>query len=149
MLYSTNLAKKETFHSDYLGEDIIDLLGGTFEIPNTYSCDVVPVEPGYEGRMDLIAQAVYGDDLYMDVIQRLNGPSNPFEIDEDVYIILPTIAELDSFVQTPSDAWSEAKLSQAATKPKPKTKNEKRKPNQAVVGDKRFNIDAQSKIIIY
>lgn len=149
MLYSVNLAKKEVFHSDYLDEDIIDLLGGTFQVPDQFQCDVVPVEPGYEARMDLIAQEVYGDDLYADTLSRLNGPANPFEITDDLYLMLPSYENLSDFNVNPSESWSEAKITKSAKRPKPKTKNEKRKPNQAIVGSKRFNIDAQSKIIVY
>lgn len=149
MLYSMNLAKKETFHSDYLDEDLVDLLGGTFVIPESYQGDVVPVEPGYEGRMDLISLEVYGDDMYADILGRLNGPSNPLEVNEGLYMVLPGMAELDKFIQKPAEAWSEARQSANSKRPKAKTRNAKRKPNEAVVGDKRFNIDAQSKIVIY
>lgn len=149
MLYSANLAKKEIFHSDYLNEDIVDLLGGSFQIPNSYQCDIVPVESGFEARMDLIAQEVYGDDIYADIISRLNGPANPFEVDEDDYLILPYTDKLEDFIQEPSSEWSESRIKLEAKKPKAKVKNEKRKPNEAVIGDKRFNIDTQSKIIVY
>lgn len=149
MLYSRNLAQKETFHSEYLDEDIVDLLGGTFEIPESYACNVVPCDPGYEARMDLIADTIYGDDIYMDLLTKLNGPSNPFEVNDDIYLIFPGLGELDKFNRKPAEAWSEEKLSRVAARPKAKTKNEKRKPNEAVIGDKRFNIDPVSKIIVY
>lgn len=99
--------------------------------------------------MDLISQEVYGDDLYADTLSRLNGPANPFEITDDLYLMLPSYENLSDFNVNPSESWSEAKITKSAKRPKPKTKNEKRKPNQAIVGSKRFNIDAQSKIIVY
>lgn len=149
MLYSTNFSKKETFHSSYLGEDMIDLLGGTFQIPDTYQGDVVPVEPGFESRMDLVALEVYGDDIYADLLSRLNGPSNSMVLNEGDYLILPSLNDLDKFFQIPSEDWSESKNSAQSKRPKAKTKNTKRKPNEAVIGDKRFNVDAQSKIVVY
>lgn len=149
MLFSPSLARKESFHSDYLDEDIIDLLGGTFEIPSSYQCTVMPIDIGYEARVDLISDTLYGDDMYADVVLRLNGPGNPFEFNKDQNIIVPTHDELNEFFQVPSKAWSEKRLAAKESKPKAKARSEKRKPNEAIVGDKRFNIDPQSKIIIY
>lgn len=149
MLFSPSLARKETFHSDYLNEEIVDLLGGTFEIPTSYACSVTPIDAGYEGRVDLIADVLYGDDMYADVVLRLNGPGNPFEFNKDQNIIVPNQDEVGEFFQTPAKAWSEKHLAAKESRPKPKARSEKRKPNEAVIGDKRFNIDPQSKIIIY
>lgn len=149
MLFSPSLARKETYHSDYLDEDIVDLLGCTFNIPQSYTCTVTTVESGYEGRVDLISNALYGDDMYIDTVLHLNGPGNPFEFNEDQNIIVPTQDEVGEFFQEPAKAWSEQRLAAKESLPKPKARSEKRKPNEAVVGDKRFNIDPQSKIIIY
>lgn len=149
MLFSPSLARKETFHSDYLDEEIVDLLGGTFEIPASYACSITPIDAGYEGRVDLIADVLYGDDMYADVVLHLNGPGNPFEFNKDQNIIVPNQDEVGEFFQAPSKAWSEKYLAAKESRPKPKARSEKRKPNEAVIGDKRFNIDPQSKIIIY
>lgn len=149
MLFSPSLARKSTFHSDYLDEEIVDLLGATFVIPQSYQCQVLPIDPGYEGRMDLIADALYNDEFYADMLGHLNGPSNPFEVNEDQYIILPAINALQDFYQEPAKEWDEHYINSQISRPKAKARNEKRKPNEAVIGDKRFNIDPLSKIIIY
>lgn len=149
MLFSTTLSKKETYKSDYLGEEIVDLLGKSFEIPNKYALDVIPVEPDYDARMDLVAYEVYGDDMYADLLGKLNGTGNPFEVVEGQKLILPGLDNLLDFNQEPSKLWSEQYINDVETRPRPKLKTEKRKPNEAVVGDKRFNIDIVSKIIIY
>lgn len=149
MLFSPSLARKETFHSDYLDEDIVDLLGSTFEIPRSYACSVTTIDPGYNGRVDLIADVLYGDDMYADTVLRVNGPGNPFEFVEGQNIIVPAQDVVGEFFQQPSKAWSETYLSAKESRPKPKARSEKRRPNEAVIGDKRFNIDPQSKIIIY
>lgn len=149
MLFSPSLARKESFHSEYLDEDIIDLLGSTFEIPYSYACSITSIDAGYEGRVDLIADTLYGDDMYADTILHLNGPGNPFEFNTGQNIIVPAHDEVGEFFQYPSKAWSEQRLASQDSKPKPKARSEKRKPNEAVIGDKRFNIDPQSKIIIY
>lgn len=149
MLFSPSLARKESFHSEYLNEDIIDLLGGTFNIPSSYACSVTTIDPGYEGRIDLISDVLYGDDMYADIVLHLNGPGNPFEFNAEQNIIVPASDEVEEFFQEPSKAWSEHRIAANEYRPKPKARSEKRKPNEAVIGDKRFNIDPQSKIIIY
>lgn len=149
MLFSPSLAKKGTFHSDYLDEEIVDLLGSSFVIPQSYQCQVVPVDPGYDGRMDLIADALYNDELYSDLLTHLNGTGNPFEVVQDQYMIIPALDALMDFYQQPAKEWDEHYINSQNTRPKAKARNEKRKPNEAVIGDKRFNIDPLSKIIIY
>lgn len=149
MLFSPSLARKEIFHSDYLDEDIVDLLGATFNIPRSYSFAIVPIEDGYDGRADLIADAIYNDEIYEEIISHVNGPGNPFEMVAGQIMVVPTTDSIENFIQNPSKEWSEQHIGMRANKPKPKARNEKRKPNEAVIGDKRFNIDTQSKIIIY
>lgn len=150
MLFSQNLNKKDYFYSDYLGEQIVDLLSTTFQIPEQYQMNFVSIDKNYEGRLDLIALAAFGNEMYGDILLRLNGPSNPFEVNEGMYMILPALDEPDNFLVNPSKVWGEqTSPNQIANKPKPKARNEKRKPNEAVVGDKRFNIDPLSKIVIY
>jgi len=148
MLFSTNLNKKEIFHSDYLDEDIVDFLGGTYTIPDSYQCQIVQVDPGYDARMDLVSERLYGDDIYLDIISRLNGPGNPFEVAEDTYMIVPMNDDVTEFVHDPDKAWNVSTGDPYKT-PKPKARRDKRRPNEAVIGDKRFNIDAQSRIVIY
>lgn len=149
MLFSATLARKGTYHSTYLNEDIVDLLGTTFNIPSSYQCQVVPIEKGYDGRADLISDAIYGDEMNADILNRLNGPGNPFEVTDGQYLIVPGAEEIANFYCTPAKEWSEEYLASQSSRPKAKARNEKRKPNEAVIGDKRFNIDKLSKIIVY
>jgi hypothetical protein len=51
------------------------------------------------------------------------------------------------FMKTPTIAESEEKLDKA--KPIAKQKNQKRKPNEAIIGDKRFKIDKTRGVVIY
>lgn len=148
MLFSTNLQNKEIYHSEYLDEDIVDLLGRTYTIPDSYQCQIIQVDPGYEGRMDLVSDKLYGDDIYSDIINRLNGPGNPFEVNEDTYMVVPMIDDVTGFVHRPDLTWNE-EMRPARRNPQPKARRDKRKPNEAVIGDKRFNIDPQSKVVIY
>lgn len=149
MLYSITLAQKEPFISKHAGEEMIDLLGGSFEIPPEYRGDIVPVDPDYECRLDLIANVVYGDDLHADLLFHLNGPSDIFSINNDDYLIFPDLGSLDEFNREPQAIWSERERELKRQRPKVKTKLDKRKPNEAILGDKRFNIDPQAGIITY
>ena len=144
MLLSRTLNWKTTIHSKYLEEDIVDLLSKTFEIPADYDCELLQIDPGYECRADLVADIIYNDELYSDLILKLNGPSNPFELNEN-YIVVPTADHINNFMITPNPTWEAEKT----YSPKPKSRKEKRKPNESVVGDTRFNIDQASKIVIY
>lgn len=147
MPYTAILGKKGTYYSEYLGEEIIDLLDKTYEIPTTYNMTLTMIDPDYECRPDLVADELYGDETLVAELFKLNGPSNPFEVNSGQYLLAPSIDVISEFVVRPSSKWKDDKKS--AYKPKPKNKNEKRKPNEAVVGDKRFNVDKLSKIIVY
>ncbi len=125
------------------------MLGSSFIIPHQYQCQVLPIDPGYEGRIDLIADTLYNDEMYADMLNHLNGPGNPFEVNAGQFIILPSLDAVQDFYQEPAKEWDEKYIGAQNTRPKAKARNEKRKPNEAVLGDKRFNIDPLSKIIIY
>lgn len=146
MIYSRTLGAKGIVRSEYLDEDIVDLLGTTFQIPDSYNFEVARIDEGYECRPDLMAYEIYNEEMYADDLIKLNGPSNPFEINEDMFMLVPTFDCLNDFMTIPDKRWA---TKQSRYTPKPKAKTEKRKPNQAVIGDKRFNIDPISKIIIY
>ena len=97
-------------------------------------------------RPDLVSQACYQNDIYADIICKLNGISNPFELAEGMLLVIPELADLDKFKYRETPA--EANVSDTNV-PKPKQKKEKRKANESVVGDVRFKIDNNNKIIIY
>ena len=59
-------------------------ISGSFLVVNKY----------YVARPDLIALALYGDDRYADILCKVNGISNPFELNENDVIILPHVETL-------------------------------------------------------
>jgi hypothetical protein len=109
--------------------------------------DLVEVTKDYVARPDLIALKAYNDDSYTDILCKLNGISNPFELNEGDMLIVPSFEELEHFIVRPNSG----ELEDAETKSVPVSKklNEKRKANEAVVGDKRFSIDKNKRVIIY
>jgi hypothetical protein len=147
MLFHTVLNNKQTIKSDWLNDVIINLNDSTFYIPETYQYDVIEVSERYIARPDLIANDVYGDTIYTDLLCKLNGISNPFELNKGMLLIIPSMDSIMDFMKSVSKA--ESDVVDDIVKPTPKKKNEKRKANEAVVGDTRFKIDKNRGIVIY
>lgn len=148
MYQSSILLNKTQVYSEFLEENIWNLLDTTFNIPKYYDYEVVKVDQEkYIGRPDLISLDAYGDPVYADIICKLNGISNPFELNEGMMLVIPSAANISEFIQ--SVPLSERESTANLPVPKPKTKTEKRQANEAIVGDRRFKIDATKGIVIY
>lgn len=146
MLRHTVLLNKKEIDSDWIGERILNLCDSTFQIPESYQYDVVEISERYIARPDLVSNDIYGDTLYSDLLCKLNGISNPFELNEGMLFIIPSLDSIMDFMKTVSNEETE----EANTnKPAPKQKTEKRKANEAVIGDSRFKIDKTKGIVIY
>lgn len=150
MIYRT-LTNKEIINSEYLGEDVWNLLDKTFKIPeNGFSFTIFEVTRDYIARPDLISKDVYDTDRYADILCKLNGISNPFELNEGMKILIPSSDNLSDFIGKFDGNNIEGRSQKSGNKPKATTKsNKKRKANEAVVGDTRFKVDPQVGIIIY
>lgn len=146
MLFHTVLNNKKTIKSDWLSDTIYNLNEQTFTIPKMYSYEVIEVDEKYIARPDLLSYDIYGDTLYTDVLCKLNGISNPFELNKGMLLIIPSPENILDFTSKSED--NEDK-SNNLNKPTAKTKKEKRKANEAVVGDTRFKIDSTKGIVIY
>lgn len=149
MLQNPLLTYKSELKSDVLQEQIVNLLDMTFQIPKDFKYNVIEVTDGFIGRMDLISKQVYGDTKYQDVLCKLNGISNPFELNEGTVLVLPDVSDIDEFYYYETPEERDPDSSNASNKPTAKAKKEKRKPNEAVVGEKRFHIDPNRKVIVY
>ena len=68
-----------------------DLLSQTYNGNFIQGGRIVYVEKYYTARPDLISLAVYGDDKYGDIICKINGISNPFELNEGMYLYTPDL----------------------------------------------------------
>lgn len=147
-LLHTSLMFKENIKSDYLGEEIINLLDKTFVIPQYYNYNIFNVTEKYIARPDLVSYDAYNDVMYADVICKLNGISNPFELNEGMKLILPSPEYITEFIVRPPTSEREAGNDNNQV-PVAKTKKDKRKPSEALVGDSRFKIDKTKGIIIY
>lgn len=155
MILQTLLNDKGQFKSDYLQDDIINLIDVTFEFPDDYTYTVFEVTDEYIARPDLISYDAYGDTMYSDIICKINGISNPFELNTGTLLIIPAYSDIYKFMVKPALAERETgafdKVASGGNGDKPiaKQKNQKRKANEAVVGDSRFKIDPVAGIVIY
>ena len=150
MLHYSTLNFKTEIESEYLGEKIYNMLDYTFEIPKSYTYNVFEVTKDYISRPDLISLDAYGDDMFADIICKLNGVSNPFELNEGMMLIIPTPEDILNFAIKPSskdrdENWGPNNMVNNVVK----NKQSKRQANEAIVGDVRFRIDKSSGIIIY
>lgn len=149
MIISTVINNKSKMFDEYLNDTVFNLLDKTFVIPETFEYNVLVVDDQYIMRPDLISLDAYGDTMYADVICKLNGV-NPFEINQNMELILPSPEYITQFVVQPETDEREVDGDGlVAYVPVSKSSVEKRKANEAVIGDKRFNIDPINGVIIY
>lgn len=145
--------RKTKIRSNYLGEPIINLLDKTFVIPDDYVYNIFEVTQEYIARPDLISLDAYGDSLYSDVICKINGISNPFEINEGMLLIIPSPESIMNFIiDAPSKEIENNLEGSGSNSPKLKQKDvnkNSRKTNEAVVGNSRFHINTNTGVIIY
>ena len=149
MLQYSVLNNKKEIESDYLGETIYNMLDFTFEIPTSYTYNVFDVTREYIARPDLISYDAYGDAMFADIICKLNGISNPFELNAGMKLIIPSPESIMDFAVRPSLKDSDANWGPSTGSKTTKTKKSKRQANEAIVGDVRFKIDKANGVIIY
>ena len=133
----------------------IDLLADLYNLDNaSFSGYPIVVEHYYIARPDLISLAVYGSDEYADIICKINGISNPFELNEGAVIIVPSISFIRSCLNnviTPSEQVSNAGVDKIHTMDKgiKKERTESRSPNEQTVNENNYIIDNSNGFIFY
>lgn len=112
---------------------------------------VVYVTEPYIARPDLISLAVYGSDEYADVICKVNGISNPFELNAGMELIIPAFESILTFFKQRrrSSTILDSDEISKVIKNNQKAKNESRSPAQQTIGDKNFVIDKTNRIVYY
>ena len=151
MILHTVLNNKKEIYSEWLQEKVINLNDPTFQIPKEFAYEILEVTEKYIARPDLLSLDIYGDSLYSDLLCKLNGISNPFELNEGAILIIPSPDVIMEFMKNPdkSERDSSASDSKSLNKPIAKAKNVKRKANESIIGDTRFKIDKTRGIVIY
>ncbi len=148
MLINSNINAKPVIYSKYCNENIIHLAADTFRPPENIRFRTYVVSKSHIARPDLISKMAYDTDMYGDLICKLNGISNPFELNEGMVIAIPYIDDITNFLVR-DDFDDDSESDTRSNKPKPKLKKDKRKANEAIVGDTRFKIDKAHRVIIY
>lgn len=149
MINHTVLNNKKNIYSNWLQENVINLNDPTFQIPKEYAYEIMEVTEKYVARPDILSSDIYGDSLYSDLLCKLNGISNPFELNVGMILVIPSPDCIMDFMKTPTVEECDASINNVTAKPVAKQKNQKRKANEAVIGDRRFNIDKSRGIVIY
>ena len=132
-----------------------DLLRKTFDETASFSAMPLIVNKHYVARPDLISFVLYGDDKYADIICKINGISNPFEINEDDIIIVPNVEYLNECLYKAKESDDLIKDPKKETIQKidkynkQKRKDEDRSPNEQTIGESNFVIDKSLGLVFY
>lgn len=136
-------------------DTFIDLLSKTYNEKSSYVPTPLIVNKYYVARPDLISLALYGDDRYADIICKLNGISNPFELNENDTIIVPNIEYMNECLYKSKedsgiieDPKNET-IQRIDKYNKQKRKNENRSPNEQIIGESNFIIDKSLGVVFY
>lgn len=146
------LYNKSKIKSEFLEEDIWNLLDNTFTIPKLTDYMFYEVnEEKYIGRPDLISLDAYGSTAYTDVICKVNGISNPFELNIGMILIIPGANEVNLLPRSAPVNELETNFDKEGMDiiMRQKRKSDVRKTNEAIIGDTRFKIDKNNGIVIY
>ena len=153
--YNILLYKPKIKINDEIGLDLLykSLLKNLDE--NNLSGSFLYVNEYYIARPDLISLAVYGDDKYGDILCKLNGISNPFELNEGNILFIPSIETISNIIDNKNNIQYSERITDTeniSTGNKigaQKEKNEKRSPSQQIIGDQNYVIDKSLGIVFY
>lgn len=135
---------------------VINLLSKTFNGDfDFYSgLQIVDVTHEYIARPDLVSLAIYNDDSYADIICKINGISNPFELNEGMRLVCPALSALTEMIDidedmpdTILDESTDSIIKKESTNKK--MKNEKRSPNEATIDVHNYTLSADNSIVFY
>lgn len=151
MLNYKIISKKPILNRD--NEKFIDLFVNTYKNNNSIKGTLIGVNEHYVARPDLISLAVYGTDDYADLICKVNGISNPFDLNENMILFIPSpdaIYELTINSQKASDLIKDDDdIKNKNNKDFRKRLSEKRSPNELTIGDSNYIIDKSLGLVFY
>ena len=138
----------------FSGENHYDLLYQTFRIPKDFKYNVYVVTDEYVARPDLLSLHVYGTVNYADVLCKLNGISNPFELNENDILFLPDIEFIRNCCKQSSSKSEIVETEDEILTPKKtnnfqKKKNERRSSNEQLEGEQNYVIDKSLGLVFY
>ena len=133
----------------------IDLMSDSFNMSSVaFDGQVIIVNKYYVARPDLVSLAIYGTDDYADIICKINGISNPFELNENDILFLPDIEFIRNCCKQSSSKSEIVETEDEILTPKKtnnfqKKKNEKRSSNEQLEGEQNYVIDKSLGLIFY
>lgn len=77
-----------------------DLTPKALNLDSLPASQLVKVNKHYIARPDLLSLALYGTDDYGDIICKINGISNPFELNEGMILLCPTVGTLSDIIMS-------------------------------------------------
>ena len=141
------------------GDEFVDLLTDNVKSLDVMYGQPIVVNKHYVARPDLISLAMYGDDMYADIICKVNGISNPFEINEDDILYIPSIEFIMEFLKQdrkPSEfVVPDIDDDQITISKKEDIQNFKkllsdtRTPNEQTINDSNYIIDRSLGLVFY
>lgn len=138
------------------GVKYIDLLSKSFDKDLPVQGTVVVVNKYYVARPDLLSLAIYGTDSFADALCKVNGISNPFELNENDVLIAPELEYIEEYSKVfdtgGSELIKEDEESDEILKVKntmQKRPNERRSSNEQLVGQANYIVDKSIGIILY
>lgn len=143
ILNKKHIIRKKSNFEDTKSVECIDLLSKSLKYSPIYEAELIVVPKEYVARPDLISLAVYGSDEYADIICKVNGISNPFELGEGQRLVCPSVHSLENMLYEPCEAnvfINDPKQDSILNNVKNNKKNvnSKRSPNEATVFDKNY-----------
>ena len=133
----------------------IDLMSDSFNMSSVaFDGQVIIVNKYYVARPDLVSLAIYGTDDYADIICKINGISNPFELNANDSLFLPDIEFIRNCCKQSSSKSEIVETEDEILTPKKtnnfqKKKNEKRSSNEQLEGEQNYVIDKSLGLVFY
>lgn len=133
----------------------IDLMSDSFNMSSVaFDGQVIIVNKYYVARPDLVSLAIYGTDDYADIICKINGISNPFELNENDILFLPDIEFIRNCCKQSSSKSEIVETEDEILTPKKtnnfqKRKNERRSSNEQLEGEQNYVIDKSLGLVFY
>ncbi len=148
------LNKKPRISNEDDNDLYIDLLTPTFVNQKIIHGQLIAVNQYYVARPDLISLAMYGDDRFADIICKVNGISNPFELNENDILFIPEPSEITNLttnVDKPSELVTDENknLFKQNKVDNRKKVSDKRSSNEMIFGQSNYIIDKSAGLVFY
>lgn len=138
---------------EHNSQTYIDLMSKSFNNNLKPTGALLIVSKDYIARPDLISQAYYQDDKYGDIICKVNGISNPFELNEGDVLLIPPFEYIlncsKNFDMGASEFINDDDEISKKESSFQKKKSDKRTANEQLVNSPNYVIDKTMGIVFY